>query len=112
MPWLRLWRYARKVNRMSGPQSITVTIYGHDYTLKGDAEATYVQKVASLVDQKMKEIAENSGLVSTSNISILAAVNLADELLRERQKHQQALVALEERSDQIASFLDKEIEQL
>ena len=97
---------------MTGPQSITVTIYGQEYTLKGDAEAAYVEKVALLIDQKMREIAENSSLESPSKIAILAAVNLADELLRERQQHQDTLRVLEERSGQIASFLDKEMEKL
>ena len=65
-----------------------------------------------LIDQKMREIAENSSLESPSKIAILAAVNLADELLRERQQHQDTLRVLEERSGQIASFLDKEMEKL
>jgi len=80
--------------------------------LRGDAETAYVQKVAALVDEKMNEIASQSNLASTSKVAILVAVNLADELLRERQKHQQALNLLDERTGQIAAYLDKEMEQL
>ncbi|MBA4378447.1 MAG: cell division protein ZapA [Gemmatimonas sp.] len=97
---------------MTDPRSVTVSIYGRDYTLKGEAEAAYVQKVAALVDQKMREIADQSALASTSKVAILVAVNLADELLRERQKHQQALALLDERTGQITAFLDKEMEKL
>ena len=97
---------------MSDPKSVTVTIYGQEYTLRGDADANYVEQVAALVDLKMREISGRSDLASTGKVAILAAVNLADELLRERQKHQEALTLLEERTGQIATFLDSEMEKL
>ncbi len=97
---------------MTEPKSVTVTIYGQEYTLRGDADSAYVEQVAALVDLKMREIAGRSDLASTGKVAILAAVNLADELLRERQKHQEALSMLEERTGQIATFLDSEMEKL
>ncbi len=97
---------------MPGPKSVKVTIYGREYTLRGDASPEYVQKVAGLVDRKMREIASESDLVSVSKVAILAAVNLADELLRERQQHQQTVALLEERTTQMATLLDREMEQL
>jgi len=97
---------------MSESKSVTVTIYGQDYTLRGDADSTYVEKVASLVDRKMREIASRSELASTGKVAILAAVNLADELLREQQKHQEALTLLDERTGQITSFLEGEMDKL
>lgn len=97
---------------MSEPKSVTVTIYGQDYTLRGDADSAYVERVAALVDRKMREISQRSELASTSKVAILAAVNLADDLLREQQKHQEALVLLEERTTQIASFLEREMDKL
>jgi len=97
---------------MSEPMSVTVTIYGQDYTLKGDADTAYVERVAALVDQKMREISQRSDLASTSKVAILAAVNLADDLLREQQKHQEALNLLEERTNQISAFLEREMDKL
>ncbi|HPF34990.1 cell division protein ZapA [bacterium] len=97
---------------MSEPKSVTVTIYGQDYTLRGDADTAYVERVAALVDQKMREISQRSDLASTSKVAILAAVNLADDLLREQQKHQEALHLLEERTNQISAFLEREMDKL
>ncbi len=97
---------------MPEPKSVKVTIYGREYTLRGDAAPEYVQKVAQLVDRRMREIAEQSGIAVTSKIAILAAVNLADELLRERQQHQQAVELLEERTAQMTAMLDREMESL
>ncbi len=94
---------------MPDPRSVTVNVFGQDYTLRGDAEPEYVQNVARLVDEKMREIAESAKLGSTAKVAILAAINLADELLRERQKHRDALRMLDDRTSQIASLLDNEV---
>lgn len=97
---------------MLDPRSVTVTIYGHEYTLKGEAEPEYVEKVAEFVDRKMREVAEGSALVSTTKIAMLAAINIADELFRERRKRQEALAMLDDRTGQIAALLDREMDKL
>jgi len=94
---------------MLDPTSVTVTIYGHEYTLKGEADSDYVQKVSGFVDRKMKEVADNSSVASTAKVAILAAINIADELFRERQKRHEALAMLDERTGQIAELLEREV---
>jgi cell division protein ZapA len=94
---------------MIDPKSVTVTIFGQEYTLRGDAEAEYVQKVAAYVDRKMREVGDNSQLASTAKVAILAAVNIADELFRERQRRHEALAALEERTGRIADLIEREV---
>ena len=62
---------------------VTVLIAGQEYTLVAPEDASYVQKVASHVDQKIAEIgAAASG--SLVNGAILAAVNITDEYLKEQ----------------------------
>lgn len=59
-----------------------VEIFGQTYSLRADADEDHVRKVAALVDQKMREIAANSRSVSTLQISVLAALDLASEFLQ------------------------------
>ncbi len=99
-------------SRMLDPRSVTVTIYGQEYTLKGEAEPDYVEKVAQFVDRKMREVSESSTVVATTKIAILAAINIADELFRERRKRQEALAMLDDRTGQIAALLEKEMGEL
>lgn len=89
--------------------SVTVEIFGQSYTLKGGADPDYVQDIAAFVDERMKEVAENSTVSSASKVAILAAVNIADELFREQKKRIEALATLEDRSVQIAHLLAKEM---
>ncbi|MBN2543641.1 cell division protein ZapA [bacterium] len=62
---------------------IKVIIHGREYPIRSDEDEEYVQKVASYVDSKMKEIADsNRPFPSPVAIAVLAALNIADELLK------------------------------
>ncbi|MBI4727139.1 cell division protein ZapA [candidate division TA06 bacterium] len=79
---------------------IKVKIFGTEYRIKGDANADYIRQVAGLVDERMRQIAEASMTGSVAKIAILAAVNIADELLKERLTRESAMDKLSERLKQ------------
>ena len=62
---------------------ITVNICGTDYTLMAEESPSYIQKVAALVDAKMSEIMAG-GRISRTDAAVLAAANIADELLKQQ----------------------------
>lgn len=62
---------------------ITVSICGTEYTLMAEESPSYMQKVAALVDAKMGEIMD-SGKINRVDAAVLAAANIADELLKEQ----------------------------
>ena len=66
---------------MSEKRSITVQIYGNEYTLKGEADPAYIAELAKFVDTKMAEIGKKSS-APAAKVAILAAMNIADEFHR------------------------------
>ena len=52
------------------------------YTLTGTESEASLYRIAAYVDRKMKEISEAAPSLSTTDVATLAAVNMADELLR------------------------------
>jgi cell division protein ZapA len=80
----------------------TVTIFGGEYRVKGPEDSEYVRDVARLVDERMREVADHQNITSQSRVAILASLNLADELLRERRQLERWHAALEERGRQLA----------
>ena len=62
---------------------ITVNICGTDYTLMAEESPSYMQKVAAMVDAKMSEIMAG-GRISRTDAAVLAAANIADELLKQQ----------------------------
>lgn len=61
-----------------------VTICGRTYHLRGEGDPDYLNHLASMVDDKMRDIAESTGTADTLKVAILAALNLADDCLRGR----------------------------
>ncbi len=90
---------------MQEPESVTVNIFGAEYTLRGAADADYVQEVAAFVDRRMNEVAKGASVASTARVAILAAINIADELFREQRKRIEDQATLEDRSDHLTRML-------
>jgi cell division protein ZapA len=90
---------------MTGPDSVTVTIFGRDYTLRAEGDESYLVDLARVVDGRMQEAATASGETSPLKIAVLAALNLADELKRERERRQ----GLDDRADRVAERLSDEV---
>lgn len=59
---------------------VTVKIYGQEYTISGEKPRDHIIKVADHVDDVMKEIAYSIADIPTTKLSILASVNITDEL--------------------------------
>lgn len=80
---------------------IKVEIFGNEYRIKGKADVDYVKKVAAYVDEKMHQIAKMSVTGAVSKIAILTAINIADELFRERLEREKAVEELNQRLEEI-----------
>ena len=62
---------------------ITVSICGTEYTLMAEESPAYMQKVAAMVDTKMSEIMAG-GRINRMDAAVLAAMNIADEMLKQQ----------------------------
>lgn len=81
-----------------------VQIFNHSYDVRsGDPE--YVQRLAELLDQKMKEVADLTPTVDTLKVAILAALNLADECLTVRHE-------LEQVDEDLTARVERMVERL
>lgn len=84
---------------MSDKNTVTVIIYGQEYTLSGDMPREYIMKLADKVDAKMRELQGVKGL-PLSKSAVLAAMLLADDLLKsEEEKY--ALIADNENAKRV-----------
>ena len=85
--------------------STEVYILGQKYTIKGDEPEEYIRELASFVDKKLKEVYNSSPNITPVKASILAALDIADELFK--MKNQQAeLTKIEEKASALASLFD------
>lgn len=61
---------------------VEVKINNMEYSIVSNETEEYVQRVALLVNKKVNEVKEQSGTLSTAMLTVLASMNLADELLK------------------------------
>jgi len=87
---------------------LKVNIYGTEYPIKGTTDVEYIKSVAQYVDSKMREVNKNISIDSSLKVSILAALNITDELFKEREKKtaSSSEIELDERIKKINSNLD------
>ena len=65
---------------------VQVEIFGQTYSVKAGSDAAYVTRLAAFVDEEMKDVSRASGAVDSLRVAVLAALNLADEIFRQRQQ--------------------------
>ena len=63
---------------------VSVKINGMEYHLKGEEQAEYLHKVASYVDNKIKNILDKNPMLNMSSASVLSAINIVDDLFKSR----------------------------
>lgn len=73
---------------MAGDQKnrTTVTIYGQHYRIVGEDNARHVEKVAGMVDEKMRELRASNQYLDVSKLAVLTAVNMCHELVHLQEK--------------------------
>ncbi|MGO4516875.1 cell division protein ZapA [Terriglobus sp. 2YAB30_2] len=99
------------------PQAVSVDIYGQIYNLRG-TDTQYIERLAALVDAKMRAVASHGATVDSLRVAVLAALNIADELEQARGRYSELEGSVEEtsttvrnRADSLAGLLDSILEE-
>ena len=66
---------------------VRVEILGREYTVKSDEGEERVRKIAEYVNEKIKKISESAKTLSTLNVAILAALDIANEYFETLEGH-------------------------
>ena len=88
-------------------KALDVTILGQKFTISSDADESYMLKVADYVDNKMQELMQSPKPSVKSNVAMLAALNIADELFRIREATRARDSQIAERASELEQLLDR-----
>ncbi|HWZ54255.1 MAG TPA: cell division protein ZapA [Candidatus Acidoferrales bacterium] len=88
-----------------------IEIYDQMYNLSGDQDEEYFKELAAYVDGKMRTIAEQTHMVDSLKVAVLAALNIADEMFTVRQKQQEIEGPLRKRVEKCVALVEKALEQ-
>ncbi|MFS0574932.1 cell division protein ZapA [Sporosarcina sp. 179-K 3D1 HS] len=68
---------------------IAVEIYGQTYKIVGTETSSHMRLVASLVDDKMREISKRNPYLDSAKIAVLTAVNTVHDYLKLKDQLEQ-----------------------
>jgi cell division protein ZapA len=94
---------------MSGP--VKVEIFGQTYSIQGDLDQAYVQKLAKYVDEKMNAIADVTRTVDTQKVAVLAALAIADELHGMQRERSDREELLREQAERCLTLVERALKQ-
>lgn len=91
--------------------SIRVEIYDQTYNLRG-SDGEYIQMLASIVDAKMRAVAEHTSTVDSLRVAVLAALNIADEYITLKKKYESVSSEYTERASHLRNALDSALNEV
>jgi len=90
---------------------ITVDIYDQTYHLHGE-DPEYIRRLAEVVDAKMRAVASHGKTVDSLRVAVLAALNIADELVTVERRYdtvagsQESRATIRTRAHTLTGLLD------
>jgi cell division protein ZapA len=90
-------------------RSVVVHVGGQRYVVRSDADETYIRTLAAYVDDRLREVQKSSRPVSSQSLAVLAALNITDELFKERRKRLELRQQIKDKSKAAIAYLDREV---
>lgn len=77
----------------------TVDIYGQQYVIMGTESPSQIRLVASLVDDKMREICSKNPVLDVSKLAVLTAVNAVNDYIKIKDQLERLQAELQKEKD-------------
>ncbi len=90
-------------------KTIDVEIYGQRYTVNGEADESYVKQLADIVDKQMKQVAAGMRSATPAKLAVLAAFNLAHELMESERRSRQGEADADRRVASLMESIDQQM---
>jgi cell division protein ZapA len=90
-------------------KTIDVEIYGQRYSINGEADESYVKQLADMVDKQMKQVAAGMRSATPAKLAVLAAFNLAHELMESERKSRQGEADANRRVASLMESIDQQM---
>jgi len=86
---------------------VTVTILDKEYRIAcPDREKTELLESARFLDEKMRDIRRNGKVIGTDRIAVMAALNIAHELIQQRNEKQDTTLNLHKRIQRLQEKIE------
>lgn len=91
-------------------KSFEVVLLNQKFNLKSESSEKYVQKVADYVNKKLFDIQEKTKSVSSLNVALLAALNIADDFFKMKTGDRDSADRAKVKIREILSYIERHAE--
>jgi cell division protein ZapA len=92
---------------MADGKVIPVEIHGQRYPIRSGLDPEYVARLASYLDEKIRTAADSTPTGDTLRLTVIAALNIADEYFRCRDVNNAKDGEIAERAGELERLLDR-----
>lgn len=97
---------------MSASETLTVRILDQDFTVAcPEEERNDLQYSAQYLDRKMRDLANASKLIQRDRLAVIAALNIAHELLQERAQRDKYVSGMNKRIRHLQTRIDEVLDK-
>jgi cell division protein ZapA len=101
----------KRAEAKPGGSLVSVSIFGQSYSLRAEETGKYVEELAKYVDSQMRTLSESTGTTDSLRVAVLAAVNIADELFKLRERHLSDEARVESAARELTTALDDSLRE-
>ena len=87
----------------------TLNILGIELIVMSEDEPEHVNRVAAYVEEKLKSAMNDANISDTAILSVLAAMNIADELFRTENKYKERILYLETKIEELIKMIETKV---
>ena len=91
-------------------KTFEVTLLNQRFQLKSESDEKYVQRVADFVNKKLFDVQEKTKSVSSLNVALLAALNIADDFFKIKGGDKDRVHQARSKLREIIGLVDRHIE--
>jgi cell division protein ZapA len=91
--------------------AVRLEILGREYTIKSDEGEERVKKIGEYVNRKIQEVGEGGKAISTLNVAILAALNIANDYFELLEKQNELTRTVQDKSGRLIEMIYSAIKE-
>jgi len=84
-----------------------IMVIGREFSVLSDKGDEYVNSIVRYINERAAEIGEASENVTTSDIAILVALNITEELFKVKEEKEDLQSRFENGVEELISYIDK-----
>lgn len=92
-------------------KSVEIKLMNQKFNLKTDSDEAYVQRVSDFVNKKIFDVQEKTRSVSSLNVALLTALNIADDYFKMKGKKKDHREEARQKIQELIQWVDECMEQ-